>query len=179
MSYCETTDTDFDDSRIQIVQNWPQLHSLIGTKDKVPSEIAYAKGEKQWGCKIHANTPRFMWTKLELEDSESTRTTHLREEMSLLSSGSGNGGKRPVEIVADFLVEVKKVLFENLDNHYGPQLWRSLPLKLVVTVPAVWSDGAKDRTLQAIRQAGFNTGKSYTIIVMFGHTQRLYLICRV
>jgi molecular chaperone DnaK (HSP70) len=27
---------------------------------------------------------------------------------------------------------------------------------LVVTVPAVWSDGAKDRTMQAVYQAGFN-----------------------
>lgn len=101
-----------------------------------------------------------MWTKLELEDSKSTGTARLREEMSLLSIGSDTMGKRPVDIVADFLVEVKKVLFENLDSHYGHQLWRSLPLNLVVTVPAVWSDGAKDRTMQAVRKAGFNTCKS-------------------
>jgi len=36
-------------------------------------------------------------------------------------------------------------------------LWRTLPITLVVTVPAVWSDAAKDSTLRAVRMAGFDT----------------------
>jgi molecular chaperone DnaK (HSP70) len=64
--------------------------------------------------------------------------------------------KTPVDIVADFLAEVKKHLISNLDNQYGGELWTTLPVTLVVTVPAVWSDGAKDRTLKAVNMAGFN-----------------------
>jgi len=75
--------------------------------------------------------------------------------------GAGYGGlggvKRPVDIIADYLAEVKKKLFSNLDDQYGKQLWRTLSITLVVTVPAVWSDLAKSLTMQAVEKAGFNT----------------------
>lgn len=58
--------------------------------------------------------------------------------------------------MADYLGQVKAHLFKNLDEKYGKALWRSLPIILVFTVPAVWSDLAKDRTLEAIKKAGFN-----------------------
>ncbi|KAJ4295217.1 hypothetical protein N0V90_007228 [Kalmusia sp. IMI 367209] len=126
-------------------------------KDKVPSEIAYVKGEKQWGSRIYVNTPRYIWMKLELEGLMPGEAAIICEELSMLSISSDMMGKRPVDIVADFLTEVKKVLIENLDNHYGRQLWRTLPITLVVTVPAVWTDAAKARTMQAVRQAGFKS----------------------
>lgn len=51
---------------------------------------------------------------------------------------------------------VKDQVLKTLDEEYRREVWSTLPITLVVTVPAVWSDVAKDRTLQAVRQAGFN-----------------------
>ena len=65
--------------------------------------------------------------------------------------------KQPVDIVSDFLAQVKAHLITNPDQKFGRALWRSLPVTLVVTVSAVWSDLAKDRTLQAVERAGFNS----------------------
>jgi molecular chaperone DnaK (HSP70) len=58
---------------------------------------------------------------------------------------------------ANFAKHCKDHLFNTLDEEYRREVWSTLPINLVITVPAVWSDAAKDRTLQAVRQAGFNS----------------------
>ncbi len=90
--------------------------------------------------------------KLQLDRQQPGQPTDIIQELSLLDIGNK---KRPVEVIADFLRHVKDHLIKNLDEQYGQNLWRTLPLVLVITVPAVWSDLAKSRTLQAVRSAGF------------------------
>lgn len=160
MAFCETSDTNYVEERVQIVQNWPSVHSLIGTKEKVPSEIAYNPDGIRWGGMIQPQEQRNMWTKLELDVPQDDEAAKIRQELSLQSLiGGGNGSKLPVDIIADYLAEVKQHLVKNLDNQYGAELWRTLPITLVVTVPAVWSDAAKHKTLLAVSRAGFNTSQ--------------------
>jgi molecular chaperone DnaK (HSP70) len=91
--------------------------------------------------------------KLQLDTQHTGEAAKIFRE---LSTSRQTERKEPVEIVADYLTQVKAHLIKNLDQKYGKALWRSLAVTLVVTVPAVWSDLAKDRTLQAIEKAGFN-----------------------
>lgn len=140
---------------IEVIKDWPSRHTKIGTKEKVPSEIAVLD-HSHWGALIAANEQRHMWTKLELEGSQTGEAAMILQELSLTARGPA---RQPVNIVAYFLMNVKDHLIKNLDMRYGPDLWRTLPITLVVTVPAVWSDAAKDRTIQAIRKAGFNESK--------------------
>jgi len=137
-----------------VVNNWPSRHTKIGTKEKVPSEIAYLPDGKQWGSLIPPNVPRHMWTKLQLDRPQTGEAAKVIEEQQLAARSLN---KQPVDIVADFLTLVKDHLVKTLDEEYRREVWSTLPITLVVTVPAVWSDAAKDRTLQAVRQAGFNT----------------------
>jgi len=95
-----------------------------------------------------------MWTKLLLDDPKAGEVDKIMRELSL-SSDQGSSAK-PVEIIAKYLAHIKAHTIKNLDIHYGKGLWRTLPLTLVVTVPAVWSDAAKHSTLQAVDKAGFN-----------------------
>jgi molecular chaperone DnaK (HSP70) len=94
-------------------------------------------------------------TKLLLEDSQSDEVDKIMEELSL--EGGKKPSTKPVDIIAQFLSHVKDHLLKNLDNQYGRELWRTLPITLVVTVPAVWSDAAKDTTLRAVHKSGFNS----------------------
>jgi hypothetical protein len=147
------------EERIQIVQDWPSAHTMVGTKEKVPSEIAYLLDGVRWGALIPPHVARHMWTKLELDTPQSGEAEKIRRELAGLRLGGtgGTGGQRqPVDVIADFLAEVKKHLIKNLDRQYGPELWRTLPMTLVVTVPAVWSESAKHRTMLAVIKAGFN-----------------------
>ncbi|KAF1944788.1 Hsp70 family protein [Clathrospora elynae] len=153
VAFCETSGTNALERQIQIVQNWPAAHSMIGTKEKVPSEIAYTEnGRTLWGSMIPPNVQRHIWTKLDLDNnrSYSGEAAKIRQELA-----HSVPRKPAVDIVSEYLSKVKEQLMKNLDAQFGPILWRSLPITLVITMPAIWSDGAKDRTLQAFNAAGF------------------------
>lgn len=139
--------------QVEIIHDWPSKHTSIGTKEKVPSEISYQKEGLIWGSLIAPNVDRHVWTKLQLDPQENGEAAKIYRE---LSRSRQTERKEPVDIVADYLAQVKAHLIQNLDQKYGKALWRSLPMTLVVTVPAVWSDLAKDRTLQAVQKSGFN-----------------------
>jgi molecular chaperone DnaK (HSP70) len=64
-------------------------------------------------------------------------------------------GKEPKDIVADYLSGVKDHVFRHLRKDLGPVLFDTCEIEVVVTVPAVWSDKAKDLTFQAVTKAGF------------------------
>jgi hypothetical protein len=155
VSYCETSDTALNEKDIKVINNWPSRHTKIGTKEKVPSEIAYSLEGTQWGSLIPPNVPRHMWTKLQLDRPQEGEATEVLGGEQKPSAQSLD--KQPVDIIADFLRHVKDHLVNTLDEEYRREIWSTLPINLVITVPAVWSDAAKDRTLQAVRQAGFNS----------------------
>lgn len=154
VAFCESSKAGSREEHIQVVHDWPQCHTKIGTKEKVPSEIAYTTEGIRWGSLIRPNISRQMWTKLQLEGPQGGESAKIQEELQTIVEGSN---KTPVEVAADFLHQLKNHLVTNLDQKYGKELWRTLPVTLVVTVPAVWSDIAKDRTLQAFQKAGFNS----------------------
>ncbi|KAF2001874.1 Hsp70 family protein [Amniculicola lignicola CBS 123094] len=147
VAFCESSALTRNDT-VDIIRDWPSAHSMVGTKDKVPSEIAYsANGTILWGSLIPPHMQRYIWTKLRLNQPQETNGS---------SPQHNNKEKQPVDIIADFLSEVRKHLIKNLDARFGEKLWRTLPVTLVVTVPADWRDAAKHATLQAVKQAGFN-----------------------
>lgn len=152
VSFCELSDPASEQPHIEVIQDWPSRHGKIGTREKVPSEIAYLEEGVRWGSDIPPHEKRHMWTKLELDNREDGEVAKILYELSLLELR-----KSPVEVIADFLAQVKAHLIKNLDEKFGKELWRTLPITLVVTVPAVWSDIAKYRTMQAIEKSGFNS----------------------
>ncbi|KAL5404077.1 hypothetical protein PMIN04_012661 [Paraphaeosphaeria minitans] len=108
---------------------------------------------EQWGSLIPTNVPRHMWTKLQLDSIQGGEAAKVIGEQEVAGYFSN---RQPTDIIADFLCHVKNHLLDTLDQEYGRETWTTLPLTLVVTVPAVWSDAAKDRTLKAVKQAGFD-----------------------
>ncbi|KAI1684350.1 hypothetical protein KJE20_06855 [Pyrenophora tritici-repentis] len=153
VAFCETSDTGVVGKDILVIKDWPSRHTKIGTKEKVPSEIALID-RAQWGSLIPPNVQRHMWTKLLLNNGKPGEVAHIIKELSLYDNRAPSN--QPVNIIAEFLAHVKAHLIKNLDIQYGKGLWRTLPITLVVTVPAVWSDSAKNSTLQAVNKAGFN-----------------------
>ena len=139
---------------IFVIKDWPSRHTKIGTKEKVPSEIAL-NDSTQWGSLVPPNVKRHMWTKLLLDHQKAGEVDKIIKELSL--NGGQVSSNEPVDIIAEYLAHVKAHLLKNLDIQYGKKLWTMLPITLVVTVPAVWSDMAKNLTLEAVDKAGFNS----------------------
>jgi molecular chaperone DnaK (HSP70) len=60
-------------------------------------------------------------------------------------------GIEPVEVVTDFLSQLHRVTVESIERTYGP----TAEIDWVLTVPAIWTDAAKDLMVQAATKAGF------------------------
>jgi hypothetical protein len=58
VSYCETSDTALIEKHIRDVNDYPARHTKIGTKEKVPSEIAYMPDGVEWGSLMPTNVAR-------------------------------------------------------------------------------------------------------------------------
>ena len=171
-------------SDIHLVQGWPGVN-VISNNEKVPSRIAYlpppvgqSTQEILWGNKIKYTTkvPVHACMKLRL-DEQQKGSRELQILMALLTSNfdgldlddldglmapealPAHPRKDTVEIVADYLAQVREVAFAEISERYGQAMFQSMRRELIVTVPAVWSERAKDLTLQAVARAEWNADK--------------------
>ena len=66
-----------------------------------------------------------------------------------------NINKSPVTVVTDFLRLVREVTEESIEDMYGAAVLRSSKLEYVLPVPAIWSNSAKARMVEAAEGAGY------------------------
>jgi molecular chaperone DnaK (HSP70) len=176
VAYCETSVNDRDKAahEIRLISAWPGQSNE--NNEKVPSRICYTEKppnlEIKWGNQIRPNQKGRVYALMKLKlDERLKKSTQLKLLLALLSSNleglnldsdDDDGppeypGKAPVEIVADYLTEVRKHVWYELGEQFAGGLFDSLRKELVVTVPAVWSERAKDLTLKSVQKANFMT----------------------
>ncbi|KAL8759425.1 MAG: hypothetical protein Q9199_000795 [Rusavskia elegans] len=137
---------------IRLINNWPDPTAQNASKDKVPSSISYVDGKPQkWGYTVGLTDESFRWVKILLEENHKYISTvePVKNSNRLLTKVD----KKAYEVVADYL----KLLWEyTLDDiqKFHPTFREIFALRVVLTVPAMWSPAAKDKTLQAARLAG-------------------------
>jgi Hsp70 protein len=155
---------------------WPGLG--VGDTQKVPSRISYGlppEHKIEWGYEIKPSSKATVHALMKLKlDEKLKKSKQLKLILAYLSSQMDGitlddveddsededgppdyPGKGAVDIVADYLKEVRKSFMEHLNKQYGAVLISTLRKELIITVPAVWSERAKDLTLKAVGQAGF------------------------
>ncbi|KIX07783.1 uncharacterized protein Z518_02437 [Rhinocladiella mackenziei CBS 650.93] len=161
---------------IHLITDWPGQR-LNATNEKVPSQIAYFDGGFEWGNRIRPRTRREAWTKLLLDEKETRKLA-----VDLLTGNNNDDGspppypgKPPVEIAGDFLSGVKKHLEDSLKTRYG-KIASLFERDIVITVPAVWSDRAKDLTCQAVSRAGFHDANTTISIITEPEAAAIYAL---
>ncbi|PWW76338.1 actin-like ATPase domain-containing protein [Tuber magnatum] len=147
--------------KINVIDRW--VVSRNRTSGKVPSEIAYMPSGAKWGFGIPDKEPRLAWFKLLLDPTKYS-LANARNSPLTRTKGLMPAGKKPVDVVADYLSELYKCTIEHLEKSLGKDVVEVSPLDFVLTVPAVWSDAAKNLTLQAAECAGFGRQKSIRLI---------------
>jgi len=81
------------------------------------------------------------------------------------SSVAGAGEqKTPEELTTDYLTELYKHLMYTLEQQVGAAILRTIPIEFCLTVPAIWSEAAKEKTLKACQKAGLKS-KSEILLV--------------
>ncbi|KAH7357222.1 hypothetical protein BKA65DRAFT_592706 [Rhexocercosporidium sp. MPI-PUGE-AT-0058] len=139
---------------VRLITNWPNPKTKNSSNDKVPSTISYCNGEvERWGYSNRDKDETFRWFKILLEPSHkyNDEVKEVKEASRLLKSLN----KSPEEVVADYLKVLWNYTMDDIRQEVKEDNWkRDYALKVVITVPAMWSDAAKDKTKKAALLAG-------------------------
>jgi molecular chaperone DnaK (HSP70) len=97
------------------------------------------------------------WFKLLLLDDadiqEGVRDSeYLRKTKASLRDGKNS--KDPIDVVADYLKLLWQHTIQSMKRERGDMGVDGLPFKVVLTVPAIWKEYAKERMHQAAEKAG-------------------------
>jgi hypothetical protein len=150
----------------------------------LPPKPGSTESEVQWGDLISWRTRATVHAcmKLAFDEKQSTSPQASRLLMALLTSnfddlsvedieaalsGQDTGpaappaypGKDNIDIVADYLTHVKEAAYADMQKRIEPALFASMRKEVVVTVPAVWSERAKDLTMKAVSRADWGADK--------------------
>jgi molecular chaperone DnaK (HSP70) len=155
---------------IDIVKSWPGGNGI--TSDKVPTEIAYdlCKSDEddnanavgvRWGFQFKPHETRLRCIKLFLQ-----RTSSLPHFVSPLETAAQlrKCGRTVMDAVTDYLKKIYEHTMETMVRRYGESFMKTTKVDFVLTVPAIWSDAAKNATLQAAERAGMGSRHELKLI---------------
>jgi molecular chaperone DnaK (HSP70) len=78
-----------------------------------------------------------------------------------VTSAATRGARNVDKLVTDYMSALGDHLMYTLKEKLGEGVVKNTPLEFVVTVPAIWSDLAKDKTRQACQKArGLSASKA-------------------
>ncbi|KAK4122929.1 actin-like ATPase domain-containing protein [Parathielavia appendiculata] len=153
---------------IEIIKTWPGGNGI--TSDKVPTEISYELPANaapstaptvKWGFQFKPEESRLRCIKLFLD-----RSQKLPFYVSPLETAAQlkRYNKTVVDAVSDYLTQIYKHTMDTLRRRYGESFMASTKVDFVLTCPAVWSDAAKNTTLQAAERAGMGSQSQIQMI---------------
>jgi molecular chaperone DnaK (HSP70) len=158
---------------VDIIKTWPGGNGI--TSDKVPTEIAYDMKEPaseelngtktprqiRWGFQFKPEEPRLRCVKLFLD-----RNQKLPHFVSPLETAAQlrKCERTVMDAVSDYLTKIYEHTMETLTRRYGESFMSTTDVDFVLTVPAVWSDAAKNATLQAAERAGMGNRHELKLI---------------
>ncbi|KAK8039230.1 hypothetical protein PG993_007641 [Apiospora rasikravindrae] len=146
---------------IEIIKTWPGGNGI--TSDKVPTEISYdipptapvgTSPNIKWGFQFKPEEPRLRCIKLFLDRSQKLPFYVSPQETA---TQLRKFNKNVVDAVSDYLTQVYEHTMDTLTRRYGESFMASTKVDWVLTCPAVWSDAAKNTTLQAAERAGMGS----------------------
>jgi Hsp70 protein len=137
---------------VRLITDWPNP-APIANSEKVPTIISYCNGKPQsWGHNVGIAEKSFRWFKILLDPQHRFRNT--AEPVVTSAKLLGNLNKTGEEVAADYLRFLWEYAKDDIRRIKGDD-WASIySLKVVLTVPAIWSLAAKDKTKAAARAAG-------------------------
>ena len=156
---------------IRDVQQYPSTASNNKSRDEAQVPTLLDPKTGNWGYLIQGDEDPIRWFKLlllndhdvrdDIRNSEYLRAT--REKTKRL------GDDGPIQLVADFLRQLWRVALREIALEVKQDILDSLPLKVALTVPAIWPGYAKESMKRAARRAGIldmrDAGETELILV--------------
>ncbi|ENH68697.1 Heat shock 70 kDa protein 12A [Fusarium oxysporum f. sp. cubense race 1] len=161
-------------SRRTCITQWPvsSANKEGQSSDKVPTRIRYNGDKIEWGFSVPVNAPQpevVDWFKLDLDPS--TQAVGYNP-----STEGARSGRNVDELVTDFISQLVDHLMYTLREKLGSGLVDSTPLQFVITVPAIWSDLAKEKTKKACEQAMISVSEHHVHLVSEPEAAAIYAL---
>ncbi|PNS16894.1 Heat shock protein 12B [Sphaceloma murrayae] len=137
--------------KIEVLKDdWPACPS--GASEKVPTELVYADDMtiKHWGFEVMIGEDRIRCVKLKLDKKKDLPEFVDAEQLEELLSDLQ---KTPVTVTADFLRKIREAAMDHLQKRFMQETLDNVEIIWVVTVPAIWSEEAKNNTKLAAAEA--------------------------
>ncbi|KAH8804545.1 Hsp70 family protein-like protein [Xylogone sp. PMI_703] len=159
VSYVTTDRSDIDD--INIISSWPgELH----TAWKAPTKFAYKMENPKiqndkWGYEVTPKHISYSWTKLLLDKNAAVGEFDDPSLLKIADNGMMRVPKfrNAAGLCQDFLSELYLYVTAKLKQQMTEATFDKTPMECWITLPAIWSDEAKDTTLKAAKNAGFGS----------------------
>jgi len=155
-----------DKKEIQLISNWPG-QPVLGISNKVPTAVTYRTTEPHdfisWGFEATGRRNReesepFTWFKLLLQpptaSSEIDMAAHS-PELSTITRLLENYGKTAEDVTADYLREIWNYTRRQLGQILGENFMTDYSVRVVLTIPAVWTPSSIKLARRLAHRAGF------------------------
>ncbi|KFA66207.1 hypothetical protein S40285_05120 [Stachybotrys chlorohalonatus IBT 40285] len=141
-------------SQVAAVMNWPgasgesvpKIPTLINYDSDSPRGTSFA-----WGASVDRKLDNIVGVKLLLDPKQELPlylpTGNIKQDLKKLP-------KPPIDVAADFIGAIYKHALTEISKEVLDGYMDICQKDFVISVPAVWSDAAKDATLQAAKKAG-------------------------
>ncbi|EXM13851.1 hypothetical protein FOTG_17709 [Fusarium oxysporum f. sp. vasinfectum 25433] len=146
------TVADIEADGVNIVTSWPDTGVQEG---KAPTELFYEHGKTMWGYGVPRDVDPVRWFKLLLlKDEDQPPEIKGHEYLIKARNMLADEGKSTVDAIADYLRLLWGHVLETIIKARGKNVVEALCFHVVITVPAIWKNYARDAMLEAAQNAG-------------------------
>lgn len=144
--------SDFEAERINLVTSRPGAR---GKEGKAPSELFYEKYQVMWGYEVPPDADPIRWLKLLLLREEDL-TAELKESEILIRARKiiKESKKTTIDLIADYLRALWGHIVDRIRKTRGNSVVDTLTFHVVVTVPAIWKNYARESMRLAVAKSG-------------------------
>lgn len=146
------TIADFGSGQINLITSWPGTGREEG---KAPTELFYEDERLMWGYTIPRDADPIRWFKLlllrdeDLDDKLKASEFLIRGRKMLKESK-----KTATDLIADYLGALWRHTLDTIHKARRESVIEALRFHVVITVPAIWKDYARQGMEEAARKSG-------------------------
>jgi molecular chaperone DnaK (HSP70) len=116
----------------------------------------------EWGFEVdQQDQDHIQFVKLLLDPHQKLPDYISRPE---LEARLRRANRTAVQATADYLTHLKQHILQQVEVRFGEVMCASTKIEYIMTVPAVWSDVAKDATMKAADLAGMNEDNNLSMV---------------
>ncbi|MCJ1346745.1 hypothetical protein MMC31_004963 [Peltigera leucophlebia] len=143
---------DFESDQINLITSWPGTGREEG---KAPTELLYEDERLMWGYAIPPDADPIRWFKPLLLREEDL-TAELRGSEFLLRARKAlrESQKTATDLIADYLGALWRHILDTIYKARGKSVIEAMTFHVVITVPAIWKDYARQGMEEAARKSG-------------------------